>query len=705
MKSAAAARAKVLGLSKAETAALGLRDVTAREAAKLGCAARPGILIPYFDSTGRALPDMRRIRFTDGALPKYGQPRGVAPRLYLPPLAEPRWSAIATEPEPTAKAPRTPVVLVEGEFKAIAVSRLGVPCAALGGVWSWQSKKQGRDVIPDLRALEPAGRDVFLAFDSDVARNPEVARARDFLSAALVNCSARVYWIEVPDLDATSKATGIDDYLAAQPDPGAALTALLHTATPHAGLADLLALNAAYLHVQGPKATGIYSPRDGRFLTYGVFDRELAGRKVLRRSAKGTLTEIPLAHAWLDWSGRRRAKGFCFRPAEPEGLTADGCWNTATPHPAPRKGDVKPFLDLCAWLFQHEDPSTLRWFLAWCAHPFRRPGEKLLTAVYLWSSQQGAGKGQLARCLTAAHGEENATTIAFDDLRSDFVSARLVRKTFVAVDEASGGFESREYSGRVKKLITDPTISVNQKYQPAYEIENAAAWLLTTNHVNSIKIEREARRFLVVEGPRVHPEDRERNQLPLALVKRLNTWLESGAAGPALVAYFRALRTPFGNPAMAPTTRGFEALTNTMTSAVDEFARACCADGVWQGKAIPEVVVADDLVKLYERHHPRSGLTRQGLGIALSHQGAKHLATARGMLRKVRLPDGRQAIPIVVRAFEKWSRASNAQVVAYLATGAAFGELPAADPHSEVVRLRAALRAAEARAAKAEGGK
>jgi hypothetical protein len=698
---ATAARAKALGLSREEIERLGLEDVDAKGARRRGCAARPGILIPYFDFSGRPLPGVCRIRFGDGEVPKYGQPRGAAPRLYLPPTIE--WGRIVREPDHTAKTPRTPVVLVEGEFKSILVSRLGFPCAGLGGVWSWQSKKQGRATIPDLSALEVAGRDVLVAFDSDVVRNPDVSRARDALTDALVNLSARVYWIDVPDLSATSKATGIDDYVMAQGDPRGALAKLIADAIPHAGLGDLLALNRHYLHVQGPKATGVYSERDGRFLTYGVFDRELAGRKVLRRSVRGNLFELPLSHAWLDWTGRRRAKGFCFRPGASAGLTADGHWNTAVPHPAPQRGDVKPFLELVDFLFQHEDAAAKRWFLGWCAHPFKQPGVKLLTAVYLWSSQQGAGKGQLARCLSAAHGDENAATIAFDDLRSDFVSARLVRKTFVAVDEASGGFETREYSGRVKKLITDPTLSVNQKYQPAYEIENAAAWLLTTNHVNSIKIEREARRFLVVEGPRVHPEDRERNQLPLDLVARLNRWLESGAAGPALVAYFKSLRTSFANEAMAPATHGFEALTSTMSSAVDEFARACCTTGVWEGKAIPEVVIADDLVKLYDRRRTGSGLTRQGLGIALSHQGAKHLATARGKLKRIYLPDGRQAIPIVVREWEKWSRATTAQVIAYLTAHVAGGEFVPADPHSEVVRLRAALKAAEERARKAEG--
>ena len=104
--SATAKRAKILGLTAPEVTRLGLRDLSAREARTLCGVSRPGIIIPYFDFIGRPSHGDLRVRFGDGELPKYGQPRGTAPRVYLPPLCN--FAALVQEPEPTTRTPRTP---------------------------------------------------------------------------------------------------------------------------------------------------------------------------------------------------------------------------------------------------------------------------------------------------------------------------------------------------------------------------------------------------------------------------------------------------------------------------------------------------------------------------------------------------------------------------------------------------------------------
>ena len=680
-----AKRAKAYDLTTHQVHLLGLSDLTPEQTKRRGLEKRPSILIPYYDITGDAC-ELFRVRYTDHDEPKYGQPARRAPRLYLPPLTD--WAAIAMQPE----ADRTALVVVEGEWKAIYLTSLGVPTVGLGGVWNWRSGKTGLSMLPDWDQLDVAGRDLYIAFDSDIRRNVDVIAARDALSLALTQRSARVHWVDVPDLDATRKSTGIDDWLQAQPDATAALESLIAGAQSYAGITALQDLNRRYVHFQSGAGRGVWDEQTQCLLSYTLFDRELAHRRVLQGR-----TQVRLAVAWLDWAGRSQASGFVFRPDLPAGLTSDGLYNRARPHPAPVKGDVSPFLELVDHLLQNE-PKSKDWFLGWCAHPFRAPTERVYQAVFLYSTQEGAGKGQLARCLAAAHGASNTVDVSFESLASQFASAQIAFKTFVAVDEGVSGFEAREVSGRIKKLITDDLITVNQKYVPTYTVENRAAFLLTSNFLNSIQMGDASRRYYVIEGPR-GGASRAANQLPLPLVTRLNKWLSTPEAGAHLVHFLKGYKSKsFSNKAVAQDTNALGAISEIMRSPADVFARACVEEGVWGERALPEVAVVDALLKIFQAKG--GGLTRVGLGIALHAAGARYLLPFTGNAKKrmLLLPGGQQCAPLVLRNHARWMRASNAEVVSHILT---TQELRATDPLSEMVAARDALRRAKERLAAA----
>lgn len=680
-------RAKTYNLSTTQVRSLGLADLTPEQTKRRGLEKRPSILIPYHEITGEEC-ELFRVRYTDHDEPKYGQPARRAPRLYLPVLVD--WAAIALQPE----ADRTALVIVEGEWKAIYLTSLGLPTVGLGGVWNWRTGKTGRPMLPDWDKLDVAGRDLYIAFDSDIRRNPDVSAARDALSLALTQRSGRVHWVDVPDLDATRKSTGIDDWAQAQADPGAAVGDLITQAQSYAGITALQDLNRRYVHIQSATGRGVWCEATQCILSYTLFDRELAHKRVLQGR-----TQVRLAVAWLDWAGRSRASGFVFRPDLPAGLTSDGLYNRARPHPVPIKGDVKPFLDLVDHLLQNE-PAAKDWFLGWCAHPFQHPKERVYQAVFLYSTQEGAGKGQLARCLAAAHGVSNTVDVSFESLASNFASAQIAFKTFVAVDEGVSGFEAREVSGRIKKLITDDLITVNQKYVPTYTVENRAAFLLTSNFLNSIQMGDASRRYYVLEGPR-GGKGRGSNQLPLSIVAALNKWLSGPEAGSHLVHFFKTYRSKsFSNKAVAQETNALGTIAEIMRSPADVFARACCDEGVWDGRVLPEVAVTDALLKIYQTK-AGGGLTRQGLGMALHSAGARYLLpfTGSGKKRLLSLPNGQTASPLVLRNHSRWASAGNAEIVSHLLT---TQELRATDPMSEMVAARDALRKAKARYAAAE---
>ena len=88
---------------------------------------------------------------------------------YFPPLVD--WQGLASDPT-------QPLLITEGEKKALAACQAGLSCLALAGVWNWRAKLDTgeRLVLPGLDQIMRKGRTVELVPDSDVWR-PDKERA------------------------------------------------------------------------------------------------------------------------------------------------------------------------------------------------------------------------------------------------------------------------------------------------------------------------------------------------------------------------------------------------------------------------------------------------------------------------------------------------------------------------------------------------
>jgi hypothetical protein len=94
--------------------------------------------------------------------------------------------------EAYAKDPSEPLIITEGEKKALRACKAGLPTVAVAGVWSWRSKKKGVAAIPDFDDIEWTGRKVYLAFDSDLMTNPNVIAALNALAHELTMRGAKI---------------------------------------------------------------------------------------------------------------------------------------------------------------------------------------------------------------------------------------------------------------------------------------------------------------------------------------------------------------------------------------------------------------------------------------------------------------------------------------------------------------------------------
>jgi hypothetical protein len=140
---------------------------------------------------------------------KYETPKGQALRLDVPPVVQPRLGD-----------PASALWVTEGARKADAAVSNGLDCVDLAGVWSWRGTNDlgGRLELADFDRVAWNGRDVYLAFDSDVMMKRQVRQALHRLSSALERRSARVHIVVLPSGPHGEKR-GLDDMLAAGSSP------------------------------------------------------------------------------------------------------------------------------------------------------------------------------------------------------------------------------------------------------------------------------------------------------------------------------------------------------------------------------------------------------------------------------------------------------------------------------------------------------
>ncbi|MBI3105310.1 MAG: DUF3854 domain-containing protein, partial [Candidatus Rokubacteria bacterium] len=141
---------------------------------------------------------------------RYYQRAGTPPRLYIPARAH------------------VPLLITEGEKKALKANQDGLACMAVGGLWNWQ---HGGRPIADLDRIDWCARETGIVPDSDVWTRPDLLQPVFALGKEIEGRGARVSVLKLPSGPDGAKV-GLDDYLCAQPLD--AFTALPRLVLKHA---------------------------------------------------------------------------------------------------------------------------------------------------------------------------------------------------------------------------------------------------------------------------------------------------------------------------------------------------------------------------------------------------------------------------------------------------------------------------------------
>lgn len=596
--------------------------------------------IPYYGFNG-VKTNFSRFKLTDPPSPftpkiRYWQAPNSPPKLYIPPLI--KWQSVLKD---TSKE----VWLTEGEKKAAALAKQGVPCLAVAGVWNWTSKKHAVAMVPELIELGLSNRPFVLCFDSDASDNVLVKGALATLALELERRGAQVRLCQLPTLPGHEK-TGLDDFLVHHKKKG--LTELAQLDKEALGLsAELHALNTEICYVE--EQLQVFQFKTLKFLPQQAMTSVVYGDRVVSVPGRdGNMRDVNVAAEWLKWPQRRVVSRLTYAPGEPQDLP-DGAYNLWKGWGCQSKqGPVKPFLELVDYLTAGLTAQEKKWFWQWMAYPLQHPGAKMASAVLVYSQHQGTGKTVLGYTLREIYGD-NAIEVSQEQLHSGFNEWARCRQ-FVIGDEITGS-DRRQDADRLKHMVTRERLIINQKYQPTYELPDCVNYYLTTNQPDAVHVEAHDRRYLVIEV-RGTP-------LPLDFYRGYDKWFRSPQGRAAAFHHLLNIDLAGFSPTHpAPETDAKRAMHRVSGTEADGIVRELLRDPTMlqlAGQPVQrDLFTLSELVLLLD---PSGRLGRMQLARALRRHGAPapFIITVGGATKAV----------YAVANFEKWRNADHATRAAH----------------------------------------
>jgi hypothetical protein len=550
------------GISEETAQAAGLFEVADASTVYPDFEPVPAIVIPYYRPDGELMTFERdgeempfcRVRYLKPPVQKnhnvfagppkfqrYSQPGSSGTRAYFAPTME--WPRVLADIQ-------EPIIITEGEKKALAAIANGYPVIALGGVFNFALSRT-EELLPELAAIPWRGRDLYICFDSDAVTNGNIQMAEARLIAELgTKRGARVIVIRLPP-GPDGEKVGLDDFL--EMYGAAAFTALLQTTLPMGTLDQkIISLNRSCAWID--KEGMVYDLEARMFIDKASFvagSRHSTLKHITLGGKKRTAPqEVSVAAKWLTHPHAQRFSEILFRPGEGAVVLSDAgqpalnMWNGWNPV----DGDVAPFLELTDFLFSNMPPEHRDLPLKLMAYKAQHPEEKVPLAVVLLGNQ-GCGKSLWGECIRDAFAPYgvDCTSKSFYGEFQGWLETSLI----ALINEAEG--EDITKGGDVLKgLISDLMRPMNEKFRPARQIRTYTMYILTSNRRSVGSYSADDRRMIVVNCPdkgRLGNVEAQR-----AFFDKLRDWKRGG--GPkALLGFLTSLDLKgWQPPAQAPMT-------------------------------------------------------------------------------------------------------------------------------------------------------
>jgi len=146
----------------------------------------------------------------------------------------------------------------------------------------------------------------------------------------------------------------------------------------------------------------------------------------------------------------------------------------------------------------NHDENVYDYFIKWIAQMIQYPHIKTIMPTFI--SGEGSGKGTLFKLFEKMLGNEKVfeTTNPSRDVWGDF-NGMMCNCFLVNLNELSKK-DTMEAEGKIKGLITDNTLAINQKGIPQYKIKSYHRFITTTNKEEPINSTNGDRRNLIIRS-------------------------------------------------------------------------------------------------------------------------------------------------------------------------------------------------------------
>lgn len=170
----------------------------------------------------------------------------------------------------------------------------------------------------------------------------------------------------------------------------------------------------------------------------------------------------------------------------------------------PNEGDARVIKYFIRNVICAGDLALYKYLMKFLAHMLQKPEEKPGICVVLIGGQ-GVGKGIFFQLLARIWGVTTLLVSDIDQVIGRF-NAALERNYVICMDEALFAGDKKSLN-RLKSVVTEPEIRIEQKYQPSRTIKSYQRFFAATNHEHFAHMEHDDRRFLFLRVSDVHKQD------------------------------------------------------------------------------------------------------------------------------------------------------------------------------------------------------